>query len=183
MIRWYVVGLLKQSKFPLLILLAIHCGNYNPDQSGQGPTFRPEVDLVGNFYGRQIIYDRNDSIVETATIDRSCELVDGPAISCALQIRYERENRNEQLHRRYDLKYREAFDATIQLHSEREDASGKIHGAAFHLKGEGKVPNSNEPVTEEVRFIALSGGESLETILYSYWGMHAGKSVTFWRRQ
>jgi len=181
------VGFLKQSKFPIpglftLLLTLLSCGFYNPEVSGQGPVFRPEVDMIGNFRGRRIVYDRNDSIIETAVIDRSCELKDGPVVDCRLDILYERIQDRVVLNRSYALEYREALDASLHLTSEREDLKGKIHGAAFHLTGEGEVPGSEEKVNQEIRFVALSDGEALETILYSYLGFRSGKSVTFWRR-
>lgn len=144
--------------------------------------FRPEVDLVGESRGRRIVYDRNDSIIETAIINRSCELVDGPVVSCKLDILYERSGDRVVLNRSYALKYREALDASIHLTSEREDLTGEIHGAAFHLTGTGEVPGSSEEVSQEIRFISLSEGEALETILYSYLGLRSGKSVTFWQK-
>ncbi len=165
-----------------LMLLLLSCGFYNPEVSGQGPVFRPEVDLIGDFRGRRIVYDRNDSIIETAIIQRHCELLDGPVVACKLDILYERSQERVVLNRSYALEYREALDASIHLTSEREDLRGKIHGAAFHLTGEGEVPGSEERVNQEIRFIGLSQGEALETILYSYLGLRSGKSVTFWSR-
>ena len=181
------MGFQKQSKFPLIGVLAIQvffasCGFYDPELSGRGPVFKPEVDLIGDFSGRRIVYDRNDSIIETAIIQRSCGLEEGPVIKCKLDIQYERSGERITLNRSYRLHYREALDASIHLTSEREDLKGEIHGAAFHLKGTGEVPNSEKEVSQEIRFVALSRGEALETILYSYLGLRAGKSVTFWRK-
>ena len=178
------MGFLKQSKFALLTLFIplLHCGFYNPELSGQGAVFRPEVDLIGEARGRRILYDRNDSIIDTAIIHRSCTLEEGPAVLCKLQIKYERSDRTEILNRKYALEYRKALDASIHLTSETEDLKGEIHGAAFHLSGTGMVPGSQKEVSQEIRFIGLSQGEALETMLYSYLGLRAGKTVTFWRK-
>lgn len=182
------MGFLNQSKFKVLPALGLliwgsACGFYNPELSGKGPFFRPEVELPGKARGRQILYDRNDSIIDTAIIERDCTLNEQePSVLCRLNIQYERSNRQEVRNRKYLIQYKETLEATIHLTSEKEDLKGDIYGSAFHLSGTGEVPGSDEDLSQELRFIALSEGEALETVLYSYLGFRSGKTVTFWQK-
>lgn len=154
-------------------------------QKNPGNPFTPPHYLSGSLEGYRFIMDRDENILDTAHITRSCIVKDDTEGSCTDNISYALagNNQTEELH--WNIQYSDSGTMSVTFNKGSSiESSGSIHGAMMILSGEKYLPLQQKKRAYAIqRFHLLPGKHSILFEKEKYYFlkiMEIGKTETIW---
>lgn len=172
--------------FPLLALI-LAC-SFKPETAHPLPGVVVESVFDAKWAGERALFDRNENLLQTASVFWSCRKVDPHRSVCEEELTYRDTGRmsaqRETATSTWQYDYQDQGPVQLSRSAGALTQSGQVRGSLIYVKGTGLIPRSNVTAAVETRIFGadLDGRRLVQVEVYRRYGVELGRAVTNWTR-